>query len=328
MKTICMTNQTPFRQMRSATVLGVLAISLLSACATRAKFNVVRPPDIATSRIENGTRIMVLPVRTQGGGGGAYAAANFLTQELRSAVVSSPGKGVVLTEQSPGLVVRAQITDWQLVRERKDNADKCTVYRNGRKLEFQCTYVRIESIGTLRTYVEVLDASGQVLHAKEYKSDATESVTGVISSESSVNDPPTPAPEEDLVRSAANSQLFQIASTFVPLSMEVEEEFSSCHGDMRCDRAIALVQRGELVEASALLDEVGQDVESNPAASAFRDPADQAHFFRNRAIVRRYSGDKAGALADMTLAVRLNPQDEDWLNELKEIRNEAANAGN
>ncbi len=300
-------------------VLCVLGAS--TACARTATFNVVRPAMLNAAAVGNTMTVgpiaapnpMHLPAAAEISAAIQGRIANSLNRSIR---LMPAGGGVVIT----GAVLA---NDYSETMER--NARTCsrqvqTGTQNGmpqyRTDTYPCTDLRRVGTGVSRIQFQVTHGQeGTVIFDQTYDFAQQTVTTGITSSYE--NQTPAYINPDAVTAQARAVNVERFARVILPWQEQVTVAFEDCDGDQRCRQGYDLVQAGNLEGAEPLFTQViGQYA---PAGSTV--PPNEAEkigeAFYNRGLTREYLGRYTQAVADITRAMQLRPDESDWQHELE-----------
>ena len=192
-----------------------------------------------------------------------------------------------------------------------------TVYVNGQATTqsqgYPCS--RQQRIGTAAARLEFTVTHGQttqVIFDQTYEDAAT--VT------TSASDDRSSAPPIDgfgMLHNLRAGLTNRFARVILPYQENVTVEFEDCDGDARCRQGYDLVQAGNLAAAEPLFTAVVGQYQ-NPGLPIPPNLAERiGEALYNRGLARSYMGRYSVAVADITRAIAIRPNETDWQAELQ-----------
>ena len=103
----------------------------------------------------------------------------------------------------------------------------------------------------------------------------------------------------------------------LPWQESVTVEFEDCNGDARCRQGYDLVQAGNLAGAEPIFTQVIGAYQNAAMPVPPNESEKIGEAFYNRGLTRSYLGQYARAVADLTRAISLRPDETDWQQELQ-----------
>ena len=166
---------------------------------------------------------------------------------------------------------------------------------------------------TLARAVRRVLRGGTIL--QQEKDTATTATTGVYSPYER-RDPPG-IDGAGMLHNLRANLVDHFARVILPWQESVTVEFEDCNGDARCRQGYDLVQAGNLAGAEPLFTQV-IGAYQNAAMPVPPNEAEKiGEAFYNRGLTRSYLGQYARAVADLTRAISLRPDESDWQQELQ-----------
>ena len=301
---------------RAGRALLVIALALASfGCATRARFEVVRPALLDASQV--GNTFSVQPF------GGVDASAAYQIQAmLEQRIASSLNPAIRLLAGGGGIIVTGDVVDFSYREELRGEEATCSrqvQYRdaNGR------TQTRSESYRCVRTtryghasagvrFVVMVAATGQVVFDRTYQ-DASETST------SATNGRPASIDGRYMLDRLVESFVAEFARVILPWPETVEVAFTGCGGADGCGEAFDRIRGGDLGAAEQIYTQILGPYDA-PGAALNPDDADiVSETLFNRGIIRAYTGSYELGIQDLTRAIEIRPGEARWREELAQI---------
>ena len=306
------------------TFVGLCAVSALSigsGCARTATFAVTRPAMLNAAAVGNTMSV------------GGIAAPTRMPQDLQAAgEIVADLTGRISHSLNPsirllaggGVVITGSVLGNQYAESIEQNAGTCTrqvpVYVNGqqqyRSESYACTNLRRVGTASARLQFQVTHGtSTESLFDRTYEDSVTTATTGVISPYER-RDPPQINGGGMLHNLRANL-VDHFARVILPWQESVTVEFEDCNGDARCRQGYDLVQAGNLAGAEPLFTTVIGPYQNATMPVPPNEAEKVGEAFYNRGLTRSYLGQYARAVADLTRALALRPDETDWQQELQ-----------
>lgn len=307
---------------RALLALAVL-LSLAAAsagCATRARFEVVRPALLDASQV--GNTFSVQPF------GGVDASAAYQIQAmLEQRIASSLNPAIRLMAGGGGIIVTGDVIDFSYREEFSSSQATCSrsvqyTDANGRTQtrteNYQCVQTtRWGNASASVRFVVMVGTSGQVVFDRTYQ-DAAQTST------SATNGRPAPIDGRYMLDRMVNSFVAQFARVILPWPETVEVAFTGCGGADGCGEAFDRVRAGNLQSAEQIYTQIlgPYDDASAPLNPDDADIVSETLF--NRGIIRAYTGSYELGIQDLTRAIEIRPGERRWREELAQIEQLAA----
>lgn len=301
--------------------LIALSLALTSfGCATRARFEVVRPALLDASQV--GNTFSVQPF------GGVDASAAYQIQAmLEQRIASSLNPSIQLLAGGGGIIVTGDVVDFSYREELGSQEATCSRdvrYRdaNGR------TQTRRENYRCVRTtryghasagvrFVVMVAATGQVVFDRTYQDAAQTSTTAT-------NARPRAIDGRAMLDRMVQSFVAQFARVILPWPDTVEVAFTGCGGADGCGEAFDRLRGGDLEGAEQIYTQILGPYD-DPSAPLNPDDADiVSETLFNRGIIRAYTGSYELGIQDLTRAIEIRPGEARWREELAHIEQLAA----
>lgn len=298
------------------------ALSLGTGCARTATFAVTRPAMLNAAEV--GNTMAVQPVQAASGTPMDFQAAAEITADLQNRITNSLNRSIRLVAAGGGVVITGTLINNVYGEEMRRSEGTCTrsvpYYSQGRtqyRVEnYACT--TLTRVGTAQATIQfqvLHGTTGAAIFNQTYQDTAQASTTGRISAYER-NEPPR-IDGFGMLHAVRANLTDQFARVILPWRENVTVEFEDCDGEARCRQGYDLVRQGNLAAAEPLFTAViGQF--SNPGLQV---PADQTErigeALYNRGITRSYMGNYSRAVADLTRAIQLRPDESDWQEELQ-----------
>ena len=294
----------------------IVAVPLLYGCGHAAKFTVVADPVLDYYERPNAGNFQIVSVSSTSRSGNAVVPLVETALRNEAMAARSIDPEIQLVTSNGGTLISARVLEWTL-----DIGDEqCTINVDGNQRTFNQRAVRDNADGRLVIEFIVTDPSGSVLFTQDYLHTVDEQSTGRLSNESRCNNPPDPLTPQGILAESVPFVVSIFAPAIFPYTFEVRERFDQCDGHDACDAVVDLAREGDLQTADEMLSDaliVYEDAGINDDNTRA-----VAGLLRNRAIVRRYSGDRHGALEDLERAIQLSPNENAWRTDINEIQAE------
>lgn len=307
------------------TFVGMCALSALtvgSGCARTATFAVTRPAMLNAAAV--GNTMSVGGVAAPTGMPQDLQAAGEIVADLTGRISRSLNPSIRLLASGGGVVVTGAVLGNQYAENIEQNAGTCTrqvpYYANGRQQyrseSYACTNLRRVGTASARLQFQVTHGTSQeALFDRTYEDTATTATTGVYSPYER-RDPPG-IDGAGMLHNLRANLVDHFARVILPWQESVTVEFEDCNGDARCRQGYDLVQAGNLAGAEPLFAQV-IGAYQNAAMPVPPNEAEKiGEAFYNRGLTRSYLGQYARAVADLTRAISLRPDESDWQQELQ-----------
>lgn len=307
------------------TFVGMCALSALSigsGCARTATFAVTRPAMLNAAAV--GNTMSVGGVAAPTGMPQDMQAAGEIVADLTGRISHSLNPSIRLLASGGGVVITGAVLANQYAENVEQNAGTCTrqvpVYVNGqqqyRSESFACTNLRRVGTATSRLQFQATHGtSGEALFDRTYDNTATTATTGVISPYERREPPPIDG--GGMLHNLRAALTEQFARVILPWQESVTVEFEDCNGDARCRQGYDLVQAGNLAGAEPLFTQVIGPYQNAALPVPPNEAEKIGEAFYNRGLTRSYQGQYARAVADLTRAISLRPDESDWQQELQ-----------
>lgn len=309
--------------MNRSTAIGLVlcVFGASTACARTATFNVVRPAMLNAAAVGNTMTVgpMAAPNPAH------LPAAADVSAQLQGRIANSLNRAIHLMPAGGGVVITGAIlaNDYSETMERNTRTCSRQVQngtQNGvpqyRTDTYPCTDLRRVGTGLSRIQFQVTHGqNGTVLFDQTYEFAQQTVTTGITSAYE--NRAPEYINPDGVTSHARGVNVERFARVILPWQEQVTVEFEDCNGDARCRQGYDLVQAGNLEAAEPLFTQVIGAYA--PAGSAV--PPGEAEkvgeAFYNRGLTREYLGRYTQAVADITRAMQLRPDESDWQHELE-----------
>ena len=308
------------RARRALVALGLFLAIASAGCATRARFEVVRPALLDASQV--GNTFSVQPF------GGVDASAAYQIQAmLEQRITSSLNPAIRLLAGGGGIIVTGDVVDFAYAEEFSSQEATCS-----RQVQYTDAYGRTQTrsenyrcVQTTRwgrasagvRFVVMIAASGQVVFDRTYQ-DASQTST------SAYDGRPAPIDGRYMLDRMVNGFVAEFARVILPWPETVEVAFTGCGGADGCGEAFDRVRSGNLQSAEQIYTQIlgPYDDPSAPLNPEDADIVSETLF--NRGIIRAYTGSYELGIQDLTRAVEIRPGEERWRAELAQIEQLAA----
>lgn len=308
--------------------LGLLAATALGAsggCARTATFAVTRPAMLNAAQVGNTMTVGGIAAPT--GMPQDVQAAAEISADLSNRIAHSLNPSIRLLAQGGGVVITGAVLSNEYGERIEQVNRTCTrtvSVGNGqfRAEPYPCTDIRRIGQAHARLQFQVTHGqNGQVLFDQSYEDTATQTTVG-IRSPYERRDPPG-IDGFGMLHAVRAGLVNNFARVILPWQENVTVAFEDCDGDARCRQGYDMVRAGNLEGAEPLFTAVLGEY----AAAGAQVPANLAErigeALYNRGITRSYLGRYAQAVADLTRAIALRPNESDWNQELENARNMA-----
>lgn len=308
--------------------LGLCALSALSigsGCARTATFAVTRPAMLNAAAV--GNTMSVGGVAAPTGMPQDLQAAGEIVADLTGRISRSLNPSIRLLASGGGVVITGAVLGNQYAENVEQSAGTCTrqvpAYVNGRQTtrteSYACTTLRRVGTASARLQFQVTHGtSNESLFDRTYEDTATTATTGVISPYER-RDPP-PIDGGGMLHNLRAHLVDHFARVILPWQESVTVEFEDCDGDARCRQGYDLVQAGNLAGAEPLFTQVIGQFQNATMPVPPNEAEKIGEAFYNRGLTRSYLGQYARAVADLTRAIQIRPDEEDWQQELRDAQ--------
>ncbi len=298
------------------------ALSIGSGCARTATFAVTRPAMLNAAAVGNTMSVGGIAAPT--GMPQDLQAAGEIVADLTGRISRSLNPSIRLLASGGGVNITGAVLGNQYAENLEQNAGTCTrsvpVYVNGqtqyRSESYACTNLRRVGTASARLQFQVTHGtSGESLFDRTYEDTATTATTGVISPYER-RDPP-PIDGGSMLHNLRANLVDHFARVILPWQESVTVEFEDCNGDARCRQGYDLVQAGNLAGAEPLFTQVIGPYQNATMPVPPNEAEKVGEAFYNRGLTRSYLGQYARAVADLTRAIQIRPDESDWQQELQ-----------
>lgn len=298
------------------------ALSIGSGCARTATFAVTRPAMLNAAAVGNTMSVGGIAAPT--GMPQDLQAAGEIVADLTGRISRSLNPSIRLLASGGGVNITGAVLGNQYAESIEQNAGTCTrqvpVYVNGqtqyRSESYACTNLRRVGTASARLQFQVTHGtSGESLFDRTYEDSTTTATTGVISPYER-RDPP-PIDGGGMLHNLRAHLVDHFARVILPWQESVTVEFEDCNGDARCRQGYDLVQAGNLAGAEPLFTQVIGQYQNATLPVPPNEAEKIGEAFYNRGLTRSYLGQYARAVADLTRAIQLRPDESDWQQELQ-----------
>lgn len=301
---------------------AVSALAVGSGCARTATFAVTRPAMLNAAAV--GNTMSVGGVAAPSGMPQDLQAAAEIVGDLSGRISHSLNPSIRLLAAGGGVVITGAVLGNQYAENVEQNPGTCTrsvsVYENGRQTyrseNYACTNLRRVGTASARLQFQVTHGTdNQVLFDRTYEDSVTQSTTGVYSPYERRD--PAPLDGMGMLHGLRANLTDHFARVILPWQEQVTVEFEDCDGDARCRQGYDLVRAHNLAGAEPLFTQAIGEFQN----ATLPVPPNQAErvgeAFYNRGLLRSYLGQYARAVADLTRAIALRPDESDWQQELQ-----------
>ncbi|MEZ4392446.1 MAG: tetratricopeptide repeat protein [Polyangiales bacterium] len=309
-------------------LLGAMAMgaALSSGCARRtATFTVTRPAMVNAAAVGNTMQVAGIAAPT--GLPQDIQAAAEIVSNLTQRISNSLNRSIRLVTQGGGITIGGMIVANQYSERIERSNRTCTrsvPYRSGnttqyRTESYQCTDLRRIGQAVVRLQFTITrGADNAVIFDQTYEDAANVVTTGIRSPYESRD--PNPIDGMGLLFNTRNTLVEHFAHVILPWNENVTVTFEDCDGDALCTQAYQQVQANNLAGAEALYTQLLTPF-ANPAQAVPGNMAEKVgEALYNRGLVRMYLGRYSTAVADITRAIALRPDESDWQQNLEEAQ--------
>ena len=255
-------------------------------------------------------------------------AAAEVSANLQGRITNSLNRSIRLVAQGGGIVITGAVlaNDYSEVIERNNRSCSRSVQtRNAqgqieyRSENYPCTDLRRVGTAVSRVQFSITNGqSGQVVFDQIYDNPHRIVTTGIESAYE--NNPPAYINADQALATARGENVEHFARVILPWQEQVNVQYEDCNGDATCRQGIEQAQANNLAGAEPLFTAVIGQFQAAGAAV----PPDQAEkigeAFYNRGVTRMYLGRYAQAVADLTRAIAIRPDEDEWQNQLTEAQ--------
>lgn len=307
------------------TFVGLCALSALSVgsgCARTATFAVTRPAMLNAAAV--GNTMSVGGIAAPSGQPQDLQAAAEISADLTGRISHSLNPSIRLVANGGGVLVTGAVLGNQYGENIEQNAGTCTrnvpAYVNGRQTtrveSYACTTIRRIGTASARLQFQVTHGtSNESLFDRTYEDSATTVTTGVVSPYER-RDPPH-IDGGGMLHNLRANLVDHFARVILPWQESVTVAFEDCDGDERCRQGYDLVQAGNLAGAEPLFTQVIGPYQNAAMPVPPGEAEKIGEAFYNRGLTRAYQGQYTRAVADLTRALALRPDETDWQQELQ-----------
>lgn len=309
--------------------LGAMALSasLSAGCARRtATFTVTRPAMVNAAAVGNTMQVAGIAAPT--GLPQDVQAAAEIVSNLTQRISNSLNRSIRLVTQGGGVTIGGMIVANQYSERIEVNHRTCTrsvPYRDSRgqtsyrSESYACTDLRRIGQGVVRLQFTITrGADNAVIFDQTYEDSANVVTTGIRSPYE--NRDPNPIDGMGMLFNIRNTLVEHFAHVILPWNENVTVTFEDCDGDALCTQAYQQVQANNLAGAEALYTQLLTPF-ANPATQIPGNMAEKVgEALYNRGLVRMYLGRYSTAVADITRAIALRPDESDWQQNLTEAQ--------
>jgi len=304
----------PFRSNALRGLLGLTALLALSACASRARFEIVRPAMLDASPF--GNTFSVQPF------GGDTRAAYRIQTELEQRIARSLNPAIQLLAGGGGIIIGGGVLDHSYQEGMTSNPSTCyrsETYRapNGqvatRSVPYSCMqYTRIGRAHSAVRFTVAVASTGQIVYDRMFEDTQQRSTTAT-------NGQPAYIDGAGLLDSIVLGSVQNFARVILPWPDSVVVTFSDCGGADHCGDAFQAVRANDLFGAERLYTQILGPYAENTAQVDPDDVEIVAETLFNRGIVRSYTGSYELGMQDLQRALELQADHDDWRAELAQI---------
>ncbi|MBL8604320.1 MAG: tetratricopeptide repeat protein [Myxococcales bacterium] len=291
-------------------------------CPRTATFTVTRPAMLNASAV--GNTMSMGPIAVPRGAPQDMQAAAEITADLQNRISHSLNAQIRLLAAGGGVVITGAIlgNDYG---ERQEVVDRtCTrsvPVGNGqfRAENYACRDLRRIGVASAQIQFQITHGqSGEVLFNQTYQDSRTVTTVGIRSAYE--NRDPAFIDGGALLHNVRTDLVEHFAHVILPWQENVTVVFEDCDGENRCREGYNLVQAGNLAAAEPLFTQVIGEYAA-PGSTVPPNLAERVgEAFYNRGITRSYLGRYSLAVADLTRAIALRPDESEWNAQLENAR--------
>lgn len=316
------------RKILKYALLGAMALgtAFSAGCASRtATFTVTRPAMMNAAAV--GNTMQVAGVAAPTGLPQDVQAAAEIVANLSQRIAGSLNRSIRLVTQNGGITISGSVVANNYAERIERNNRTCTrsvPYRVGNTTQYRtesyaCTDLRRIGQANAQLQFTITRGADQVVMFTQTYADTQNVVTTGIQSPYE-NSFPAAIDGMGLLHNMRAHLVEEFAHVILPWNENVTVTFEDCDGDNACTQAYQQVQGGNLAGAETLYTQ---------AVGAFANPAQQVpanlaekvgEALYNRGLTRMYLGRYSQAVADITRAIALRPNEEEWQQNLQEAQ--------
>ncbi len=287
----------------------------ISGCQS-VSFNVIRPARInVVGMTPSGRDATVSVGRWQTV---SSQGINNLLGKLSQAISDSPRHLVKLDVNRQGIVIlEGELNTYDYSQQMTRQSQTCTRYTLGSKKaeKYACTAYSLKGVASIRVIMRVLDSQGHVIGGDSFKNSAT-------GYSSNIDQEPEPIDYMSMLDELENQAVQHLAKLVVPYREKVEKDWLSCGKiDDHCERALKALKSENFEAAQEDLFEGIKKLENDADASK-----DLAAAWWALALTQEFSGDFNNAKASLKEAIKHNPDEDLFHDEVRSIKKEEDNA--
>lgn len=316
------------RKLAKYALLGAMALGMAfgSGCARRtATFTVTRPAMMNAAAVGNTMQVAGIAAPT--GLPQDVQAAAEIVADLSNRITNSLNRSIRLVTQGGGITIGGMVVANNYAERIERNTRTCTrsvPYRVGnttqyRTESYQCTDLRRIGQAVVRLQFNITrGADNAVIFDQTYEDTGNVVTTGIQSPYETRY--PDPIDGMALLHNVRRGLVEDFAHVILPWNENVTVRFEDCDGEAACRQGYDQVQAGNLAGAETLFGQVVGQFQ-NPSQQVPANLAEKiGEALYNRGLVRMYLGRYAQAVADITRAIALRPDEEDWQQNLQEAQ--------
>lgn len=309
-------------------LLGAMAMGALTSagCARRtATFTVTRPAMMNAAAV--GNTMQVAGVAAPTGLPQDVQAAAEIVADLSQRITNSLNRSIRLVAQGGGITIGGMVVANNYAEHMERNSRTCTrsvSYMSQGRTQYRtesypCTDLRRVGQAVVRLQFTITrGADNAVIFDQTYEDTRNVVTTGIQSAYE--NRFPDAIDGMGLLHNVRVVLVEHFAHVILPWNENVTVTFEDCDGDNACSQAYQQVQAGNLAGAETLYTQLLTPY-ANPATQVPGNLAEKVgEALYNRGLVRMYLGRYATAVADLTRAIALRPDEEDWQQNLQEAQ--------
>jgi hypothetical protein len=296
--------------------IAAAAVLALTACGSRARFQITRPAMLDASPFGNTFEVQPF-------GGVDPRIGYYIQSQLQQRVTNSLNPAIRLMAGGGGVIVAGQVLDHSYREDFTSQRDTCyrsESYRDSagryqtRQVPYQCTRVTRHGFAHSAIRFTIMIAQSRMIVYDRVIENQDQAQT------TATNGTPPGIDGSGMLGGMVDTAVESFARVILPWPDEVEVAFTDCGGGEGCDRAWQQIQAGNLPGAEQIYTQILGPY-ADPAAPVNPDDTDiVSDTLFNRGVVRAYSGSYELGIADIERALQVEPNHDDWRVELQNIQ--------
>jgi len=248
-------------------------------------------------------------------GGVNEEAAADIAQRLREIITNAPGQVVQFIESGGVVSLHGTLHEHLWKEQVKSFKETCSRLVDAKIVKYPCTRRVRSGEAKIRVSMNVIDGKDKTV--------ASDSFEEVVQLQTQAVDADPPGIDWDgelsALRAAAAADLAQMV---VPYEVKVAKPWFGCgDADTMCEAGLVQIKHGNFEKAEV---QFRKAIDTLKGAGA--DPKDLAGAWWALTLCQQFSGNYAGAGASLDEAISLDPKNEAYAAELKNIEQERKNA--